>query len=276
MVTMCFRPWAAETRKISIAAASILLLGGCANATNAPEASSAVAYVSPLEEFLSAAAGLTPTPEEQLRIAELQSVRISDLIAQCMKEGGFEFYSDVPFGDGAGQIAGEHQVFLDSMSEVESAAWWAAYWGPDIPWDVEIDGSKSWEMRGCQGWAEHEVENEASSSPYSFWAPDEFRPLLDAINQLEQDLMVNPDIVELNSDWAWCMTNAGHPNLDYPGIIRTPENSESEVELADLNCQTETDYVNRLMDIRREVETQFVANHRADLETFRAAAEQRS
>jgi len=41
-------------------------------------------------------------------------------------------------------------------------------------------------------------------------------------------------------------------------------------------CQTETDHVSRLIAIRQSVETQFVNNHRAELEAFRNAAEQRS
>jgi len=50
---------------------------------------------------------------------------------------------------------------------------------------------------------------------------------------------------------------------------------EINTALADYDCRIAVDYQARQDARRTELETQFIADHRADLEALRAAAEQR-
>jgi hypothetical protein len=197
--------------------------------------------------------------------------------------------------------------YVASLSESEQTAFYEALYGPapdedEIPEDAEDGGSfeYDWTTAGCQGAADHEVAGEDVSQS------DEFRPLFDAINELYADTASWPGMAELDAEWAACMDAAGQEgyatqadaqnsiydalNGVYEGGGESDDGSapaepdqaaidaiaerEVELALADLDCREETDYVDRSAGISRDVEQQFIDDHRAELDAMVAAAEQ--
>ena len=193
--------------------------------------------------------------------------------------------------------------YVASLSESEQTAFYEALHGP-MPDEEEMseDGSfeYDWTQAGCQGAAQHEVAGEDLSQS------EEFKPLFDAINDLYTDTPSWPGMAELDAEWATCMDAAGeggfanpteaqnsiydemnkiYENVDMsedgmptgePDQAAIDELAEREVELAlvDLECREETDYRDRSAEITREVEQQFIDDHKAELDALVAAAEQ--
>jgi len=193
--------------------------------------------------------------------------------------------------------------YVTSLSESEQTAFYEALYGP-TPSEEEMseDGSYEydWETAGCQGAAQHEIAGEDPSQS------EEFTSLFDAINEHYEGMASWPGMAELDAEWAACMDAAGHGgfvtqtdaqnsvyedmNAFYESSAPSEDGSmpeepdqaaldalgEKEVELAlaDLDCREETDYRDRSADITREVEQQFVDDHKAELDAMKAAAEQ--
>jgi hypothetical protein len=192
--------------------------------------------------------------------------------------------------------------YVESLSESEQQAFYEALSGP-VPDEDELgeDGSYEydWTTAGCQGAAQHEVSGEDLSQS------DEFKPLFEAIDELYTGMTSWPGMAELDAEWAACMEAAGHgghatqtdaQNSVYDELNRIYEDvavsedgmptgepdqaaldalGEREVELAlaDLDCREEVDYRDRSTEITREVEEQFIDDHRAELDALVAAAE---
>jgi hypothetical protein len=193
--------------------------------------------------------------------------------------------------------------YVASLSESEQTAFYEALYGPtpdeeEIPEDGEFE--YDWTQAGCQGAAQHEVAGEDPSQS------EEFKPLFDAINELYTDTASWPGMAELDAEWTTCMEDAGHGGHANPMEAQTsihdemsefyenvgmPEDptapvepdqaamdalAEREVELAlaDLDCREETDYNDRQAEINREVEQQFIDDHKAELDAMIASVEQ--
>ena len=192
--------------------------------------------------------------------------------------------------------------YLESLSESEQQAFYEALSGP-APDEDELaeDGSYEydWTTAGCQGAAQHEVSGEDLSQS------DEFESLFAAIDEHYTGMASWPGMAELDAEWAACMDAAGHGghatqtdavNSVYEELNRFYEDvatsedgvptgepdqaaldalAEREVELAlaDLDCREEVDYRDRSTEITREVEEQFIEDHRAELDALVAAAE---
>jgi hypothetical protein len=192
--------------------------------------------------------------------------------------------------------------YVASLSESEQMAFNEALHGP-MPDEDEIaeDGSYEydWTTAGCYGAAQHEVAGEDLSQS------EEFSSLFEAIDALYADTASWPGMAELDGEWATCMEAAGHggyatqldaQNSFYEELNEIYENvgvsedgtptgepdqaaldalAEREVELAlaDLDCREEVDYRDRSTEINREVEQQFVDDHKAELDALVAAAE---
>jgi hypothetical protein len=130
----------------------------------------------------------------------------------------------------------------------------------------------------------------------------EFGPLLEAVEEFRAGISQRPEWVELDAAYRECLANAGFPNgagqFDFESQylrparagMTSPEESERwsttdeakallEIEidmaLAVFDCGVEVDYADRSQAIRFAAEEQFVADHKTELEAFRAAAEQR-
>ncbi|WP_204261220.1 hypothetical protein [Blastococcus saxobsidens] len=193
--------------------------------------------------------------------------------------------------------------YVQSLSESEQTAFYEALYGPmpsedEMPEEVATE--YDWTTAGCQGAAQHEVAGEDPSQS------EEFRPLFDAINELYSGTASWPGMAELDDEWSACMDASGHggfaTQMDAQESINEAVNelyenvgmsddgmptgepdqaafdalAEREVELAlaDLDCREEIDYADRAAEITREVEQQFIDDHKTELDALVAAAEQ--
>ena len=205
-----------------------------------------------------------------------------------------------------------NQEYVESLSESEQTAFYeTAYGAGPTEEEMSEDGSYeySWESAGCQGWAQHELEGDDP------WQSDEFADLRDKMNELYTSTQDSPELKELNAAWASCMDDAGEPGFSAQleaqqsisdeqsalydaayGDGSTPVDTESpdfvdpnaspemaalgereiELALADLECRTKTSYADESLKIQFALEEKFIADNKADLEAFKAAAEQNS
>ncbi|MFJ7750100.1 hypothetical protein ACIQXM_09110 [Arthrobacter sp. NPDC097144] len=302
-----------------------------------------------MTEFMASAYGADLSPEEQEKKYAEEDRQREELVAQCMKEEGFEYKPNVQsfsfsegsaeewnpdsrewvsqYGYGMVNFPGREETdssdateyedvnadYAETLSESERTAFYEALYGPapdeeDMPADgeaVEWD----WSTAGCSGWAQHERDGDNAMTS------DEHKPLMDAMNTLWEDAMSAPEISTLNAEWAACMADAGHPgfsaqqdaqnsinekmNAAYENSAPTatatsaasgetaPAGSdeadmselgkeEIELALADLDCREKTEYRDKMLEVQFKREQQFVDDHKAELEAFRADLEQGS
>lgn len=200
--------------------------------------------------------------------------------------------------------------YVMSLSESEQTAFYETLYGP-TPSEDEIseDGSYeyNWEEAGCQGWAQHEIEGDDPTQA------EEFSELRKKIEELYSTAQESPELADLNAEWASCMADKGEPGFtkqmdagqsimdeqnkiyeqafgdgsqpvdtespDFEDPNESPEMkalTEREIELAlvDLECREKTSFTKKSLEIQFAVEEKFIAANKADLEAFKAAAEQ--
>lgn len=191
-----------------------------------------------------------------------------------------------------------NQAYVMGLSESEQNAYYETLYGPQ-PTEEELneDGSYEydWESAGCNGKAYQEAYG---GSPME---SEEFEPLMEAINDFYMNLQSAPEFAELNREWVDCMSGAGFAgfseqpdaqnsimeelNAYYESMTEWIEDDpeleelgerEIALALADLDCREESDYRNASLDIQFALEERFVADHKAELEAYKAAAEQAS
>lgn len=193
------------------------------------------------------------------------------------------------------EIVDPNQDYIASLSEGEQAAYFEVLYGPG-PDESEIDEDGSyeynWEEAGCSGKAQHEAGGE------DLWNSDEYADLIDAMNAVWEDLETAPAIKAVNAEWASCMADAGFPDLrskqDAFDIVMNENNAlwegtetgptdeetqaardhEIEVALADFRCAEEVNYNDVQLKTQFELEEQFIADHKAELDAFIADYEQ--
>ncbi|MFT4260766.1 hypothetical protein [Microbacterium sp.] len=218
-----------------------------------------------------------------------------------------------PFMSEETQQSGEeyvdpNQEYLDSLSESERNAFYeTAYGVPPTEEEMGEDGGYeyNWEDAGCQGWAQHELQGDDP------WQSDEFADLRDKMYALWETSQSSPEFKKLNADWSKCMAEAGEPGFDLqtdaqqsisdaqneiyesaygdgttevdPETVVDPSDSpemkelgEKEIALAlvDLGCRQKTNYTEESLKIQFAIEEEFVRDNKAELEAFKAAAEQ--
>ncbi|MBO0981949.1 hypothetical protein [Microbacterium sp. SD291] len=203
-----------------------------------------------------------------------------------------------------------NQEYVESLSESEQQAYYeVAYGVPPTEEEIGEDGSYeyNWEDAGCQGWAQHEIDGEDP------WQTDEFADLRKKMEELWGSTQESAEMKDLNAEWAACMEDAGEPGFKTQteaqmsisdeqskiyeasyGDGTTPVDTESpefvdpsqspemkalgerEIELAlvDLDCRKKTGYAEESLKIQFAREEKFIADNKADLEAFKAAAEQ--
>lgn len=191
--------------------------------------------------------------------------------------------------------------YVSSLSESEQAAYYEVLYGPG-PDEAEMgeDGSYEyrWEDAGCQGAAQHEVQGD---QPYD---DETYKPLFDAMNTMYEKVQSHPDTVKLDALWSACMADAGHTYAKKNEPIETISNElneyyqtaygedgmgtpdekeldalrdkEIEVALADFKCAEKVDYTQKALAVQFEVEREFIADHKAELEALVAEYEQGS
>ena len=200
--------------------------------------------------------------------------------------------------------------YVMSLSESEQTAFYETLYGP-TPSEEEMseDGSYeyNWEEAGCQGWAQHELEGDDPTQS------EEFSELRTKIEELYSTTQDSPELADLNAEWASCMADKGEPGFtkqmdagqsimdeqnkiyeaafgdgsepvdpesaDFEDPNESPEMkalTEREIELAlvDLECREKTSFTKKSLEIQFAIEEKFIAANKADLDAFKAAAEQ--
>jgi len=190
-----------------------------------------------------------------------------------------------------------NQDYIAGLSESEQAAFYETLYGPS-PTEEELgeDGSYeyNWENGGCYGAAQHEVQGDNA------WEDEKNQPLIEKMNALYEDVQKDPRIVEANATWASCMADAGYAEYESaqdaqnkfldelnaiyedttepiePDDPRLKELGAREIELAlaDLACAKDADTRQLAIKVQFELEEQFIADNKAELDALLAEAEQ--
>ena len=226
---------------VPAALASLVVLTGCGS-TDSPDG--AATEQSPLSLYLNAVWGLDVSPQEQEKRFAREQAEEEELIAQCMKNEGFEYTPNISSGSSVvsvasvfepenrdwvaqwgygavdsparqdGSVLAEEWVdpngdYVASLSESERAAFEEALSGPSSPdEDVKYGAEGTGETSGCQAWAHDEVNGPDVTQSA------EFAPLFEKINALyQEDPHSWPGIAELDSEWAACMDEGGYPGF---------------------------------------------------------------
>ncbi len=308
------------------AAALLVALAGCSN----PGATTADPADSPLNKYLSALWGGDLSEDQQIERMEADNREREELVAQCMTEEGFEYLPvtqnggvfmsgdewkpddrewvaqygygmvNFPGRDAPTQPENEYvdpnEDYVASLSDSEREAYYEALHGPQ-PTEEELgeDGSYeyNWETAGCYGWASHEIEGDNPATS------DEYKPLMDSINEFYTQMESAPEFAEIDAAWAACMADAGHSGFakqsdaqnsvndelneyyenqtewveDDPALDELAE-KEIELALVDLDCREKVDYRAKRTAVTFELEEQFIADNKTELDALKAAVEQ--
>lgn len=195
--------------------------------------------------------------------------------------------------------------YTASLSESALAAYNETLNGPDI-WSTMTEEEMEsyeyrWEDSGCYGWASNEVYPDQSGSD------SEFEPLFEAMNAMYEEQMSSPEIKTLQSEWSACMADAGYPGFATPEDAMTaiqdeqnalwenlpqPENPDDpdavwpepsaddlkaikekdiETALADFRCKESVRWTEREQKVSFALEEQFIADHKAELDAYKAS-----
>jgi len=278
--------------------------------------------IGPLDEFQVRISGfpLDATIEERQLQSDANHRAIEEWIAVCMARQGFTYIpnlsaapiahsigEEVPvdrgtrefaeqFGYGIADMILDPEIILTvsggndpnydattGMSSTELAAWQSALWGEG----------------GC-----------SQSAMREFWRPESFVLLSDAINDLSRRISdeSTPELVQLNSEWATCMLNAGFPDSGTPralerrlreefaelqglrvhrdgtieGIAQTPtpeavsafRQREIAAAISDVECSMQMAYRQRHQRIIVSLQQDFVDQHQHELQAWAEHAEQ--
>jgi len=301
--------------------------------------SSSGQWISPLEEVMRP----LRDPEEVRRVLMAQHSWEQEFIAACMLEAGFSYIPDpgalflaggtadneaefLPddrvwvnqygYGEVSGHTSfttiweqrfGPNDEIVASLSDSERLTYDVALHGPIEyrfpPGIVELYGSElltALENQGCAGRARASTQ---VNSPLSIMDSEEFRPLQEAIWQFYETVQDNPEAAIIDTDWVFCMSDAGHPsfarqrdpqnqiaeewrNLSFrmhssgnnPAILyemQELKRLEIELALADLDCREAVSYWERINAVRYREEIRFIEDHQAAFNALQDALEQR-
>lgn len=241
-----------NTRTTISAMTGLALIAGLTGCTGRPAthedtgdgSAASETELSPLDEYLGAAYDSGLSAEEQAKKqAELQA-QLSEVVAQCMKDEGFEYYVvewEIPttdtdtdwrpddrdwverYGYGVidspdveGDVVEETEpdpnfAYRDSLPETARIAYDLAYSGPDNP--VDENGEPivdyNWEQEGCNGRANHEVYGAGEVDPYA--------DLLARVDEVvRHGGEITPEQAELDAEWSACMSEAGESGFHVP------------------------------------------------------------
>lgn len=189
-----------------------------------------------------------------------------------------------------------NQEYVAALSPGEQTAYYEVLYGvTPAEEDLNEDGSYEykWEEAGCQGSAQHEVSGDDPS------AAEENKPLFDAMNALYEGLQKSPTIKKLDAAWSSCMADAGYStykakqeaqqsmndelNALYEAggengadeaAMATLREKEVKVALADFTCSEKVDYTDASIAAQFELEEQFIADHKSELDSLISDAEQ--
>jgi hypothetical protein len=154
-----------------------------------------------------------------------------------------------------------------------------------------------WRLKGCEGWAAHQWDLHNPQNVLD--ASAEFAPLFAAITELQAKLGDDGTghgigMAQADASWVACMADSGYLGFtaqrDAEASIASSASSvtgspssdeyraladkEVKMALADLDCRQKTGYRTAQYDAKVAAETQFVADHKAELEALKRASEQ--
>ena len=188
-----------------------------------------------------------------------------------------------------------NQDYVMSLSESEMTEYYAVLYGQqEEVVDPDEEYVYNWEDAGCYGWAQHEIQGDQA------YEQEQFTEIFDSMNALYEDTQKDPRLKELNGEWASCMADAGYDDFklqfDAAQSIYDKQNSyweenpegegpdeaqikewrdeEVEVAVADFECKEKTDYTNASLKIQFELEEEFIAENKAELDALVAFAEE--
>lgn len=323
------------------AAALVLTLSACGGGDGPDDGESEEVQLGPIDQLFEDLYG--DYDEED---SNAEQMRVEELTAECMADLGFDYtpvdYSSMgvsyssddldvewgtlefaeQYGYGAttnpwedemelpeettGEWIDPNQDYVESMSETELEAYYAALYG-DQSEMTEEDWENyvwTWEDSGCSGWAQYEVYGDALMGGGE---DDEFAELQGEMNIMWESAANDPRMVEIEAEWAACMSEAGYPNLaqvgDAENLIyeRTNEiyenayvdmppdateedyraveegiqdqlsvitEQEIETAVADYTCREKIDYTKTQQDINLEYQQEFYDANKDELEAW--------
>jgi len=186
--------------------------------------------------------------------------------------------------------------YQQTLSQAELQAYNVAMSGePYLSEEGTPTANPNWEESGCIGWANHQIQ---LKSPDGLLTDQEFAPLWETIWEFKQTPIDDPELALADSEWANCMADNGYPDFERQGEVadyfaqafnqvfsqrKYTDTSvptellelERELALLDFDCRIAVNYDSRRDAAVFAAETQFVNDHRSELEALRAAAEQR-
>ena len=310
-------------RAAALLAALGILLAGCSS-TGAPDptASPSTEHWGPLSEYLAPVdealggegAGLALNTEMQ------------ESVAACMVEAGFDYVPyvtpdliliDVPdkdtrdwvarrgYGLSGGLVEGpELEAMLASdaanaaqpasvdpneaiyaqLSEGTKAAYDLALNGPPYVDGEERDEAASWTIAdGCYTWAS--IQQAERSAAYFA----DYADLQERMRAVRSTVDTRPRMVELTTEWAHCMADAGHvytspthawesvyavihgsPGPDGDPYVTSDEAKALEitVALADYDCKEDLRWDEVRNSVTDEVEAQFLEDNKAEIDEY--------
>lgn len=158
-----------------------------------------------------------------------------------------------PWGDQSGEPTDDgqqwtdpNQEYVESMSETEQAAYYAALYGEQSYAEPTEDGEEieyDWTTAGCQGKAQHDVYESGNGMD-----DEEFTALQEEMSAMWEASMADPRITGLDAEWASCMADAGYAGLavvsDAEQQFYEKVNAVYEGSYADMDPEaTEEDYL---------------------------------
>ncbi|WP_053388017.1 hypothetical protein [Leucobacter japonicus] len=318
----------------ALALAAAVALSGCTG--GASDASSEDEAVGPLQQYLSALYDENEFTQEKL---DEQNAKTEALIAECMTKEGFEYqpntnngsvmYSSETDGDepewGSVEFAEQYGygitswpggdeamddmeeyvdpngTYLESLSESERDAFYETLYGPQDESALDEDGSYEydWTTAGCQGAAQHEIQDEQGGSQAAYEDP-QFAELFEAMNTVYEPFYGeetnSPEVAELDQQWASCMADRGVDEFTSPNTAAQEVSEESnalysgggedeysepdqeqldafkkreiEVAVADATCKKQVEYDRKLQKLTFAAEQDFIDEHRAELDAL--------
>jgi hypothetical protein len=198
-----------------------------------------------------------------------------------------------------------NQDIINAMTEQEQEAYWLALYGTGWS-DMDENGEyvePSWEDLGCNGWANHEVWGDN----FLGGADDPYADLMEEMNRMWESIQSDERILAVESKWATCMADAGHPNLskvgdaeqtiydqvdpiwneaysdmpmdateeDYRAVEKEIQAQlaaitpkEIELAVADYTCRKDVGYDDAYTEVNLAKQQEFYDTHKAELEEW--------
>ena len=243
-----------------------------ATATSAvvnPPASGGERREMPLDAYLDV--GGWQDPVELARQEEIINSRREELIAQCMRDLGFQYIpdttrnrfglsTDLPppgtFPDDADWVAqygygvaagmwviriffneegGPNAEHLETLSDSEREAWQDALFGdftPPFTGDFTQAQWREWMLTG-RGCHGWASQTSQDESPALVRNTEEFEGLFEEVNRINAEFVLDPELIAANRDWASCLADAGFPGFTNQNEPRL----QLQLEEADLQSE---------------------------------------